>query len=67
MNDKSRLLYERPVSSSEERPKAFDWRDFGVVTPVKNQGGCGSCWAHASVETIESQAAVNTGKLVELS
>jgi cathepsin L len=42
-----------------------DWRDAGVVTPPKNQGSCGSCWAFASIETLESHWAIASGKLVE--
>jgi cathepsin L len=48
-------------------PDSVDWRTIGVVTPVKNQGQCGSCWAFATTETVESAAALATGKLLVLS
>lgn len=50
-------------------PKSVDWRDHkpAVMTPVKDQGGCGSCWAFASTETVESAVALATGKLYTLS
>jgi len=47
-------------------PKSVDWRTKGVVTDVKNQGGCGSCWAFSATETVESHYAIASGKLVEL-
>lgn len=50
-------------------PESVDWRRSvpPVVSPVKRQGGCGSCWAFAATEVIESHAAINTGILVSLS
>ena len=39
----------------------FDWRNssYNILTPIKNQKKCGSCWAFASVETAESNFAIN--------
>lgn len=51
----------------KDLPSKMDWRDRGVITPVKNQGSCGSCWAFASTETAESHWALHTGDLQELS
>nr|XP_055035044.1 cathepsin O [Misgurnus anguillicaudatus] len=48
-------------------PVKFDWRDHGVVGPVKNQEGCGGCWAFSVVGAIESVSASRSGKLQELS
>jgi len=48
-------------------PTNWDWRDQGVITPVKDQGHCGSCWAFASTATIEGHAAISSGSLKTLS
>ena len=48
-------------------PTSQDWRRVGAVTPVKDQGACGSCWSFASAETLESHWFLKTGELMELS
>lgn len=48
-------------------PLSFDWRDYGVVSNVKDQSVCGSCYAMAAVGSIESQLMIKTGKLIDLS
>jgi len=55
-----------PVSK-RDLPTSVDWREKGVVSSVKNQGQCGSCWAFATTEMVESYAAIATGSLLELS
>lgn len=44
-----------------------DWRKSGYVTPVKNQGQCGSCWAFSAVSPLETAWGIHSSQLIALS
>ncbi|KAH7672359.1 Actinidain protein [Dioscorea alata] len=48
-------------------PASIDWRDWGAINPIRNQGGCFSCWAFAVLTTVEALNQIVTGDLVSLS
>ncbi|KAH7663459.1 Ananain protein [Dioscorea alata] len=54
-------------SNVTDVPPSMDWRSKGAVTPIKNQGGCGSCWAFAAVAAIEGIIQIKENILVSLS
>ncbi len=57
----------KPHFKTGSAPESHDWREQGKVSPVKNQGMCGSCWAFSAIGNIESQYAMKSGNMVQFS
>lgn len=53
INDCPLVFYEAPL------PDKYDLRDYGLVTSVKNQKSYGTCWAHAFINSAESNLILN--------
>jgi C1A family cysteine protease/V8-like Glu-specific endopeptidase len=51
------------IVAADALPASYDWRDYGKVTPVSNQGQCGTCWIFGTLSALES--AVLIGEDVE--
>eukprot|EP00636_Phaeomonas_parva_P015293 CAMPEP_0118881596 /NCGR_PEP_ID=MMETSP1163-20130328/21020_1 /TAXON_ID=124430 /ORGANISM="Phaeomonas parva, Strain CCMP2877" /LENGTH=353 /DNA_ID=CAMNT_0006818413 /DNA_START=170 /DNA_END=1231 /DNA_ORIENTATION=+ len=47
-------------------PDSIDWRDYAAVSPVKDQGQCGSCWTFSTTGAMESHHFLDTGDMVSL-
>ncbi|KAL0917546.1 hypothetical protein M5K25_012612 [Dendrobium thyrsiflorum] len=48
-------------------PDTRDWRKFSIVSPVKDQGSCGSCWSFSTTGALEAAYKQLTGKGISLS
>eukprot|EP01135_Chromosphaera_perkinsii_P010419 Nk52_evm91s2118 gene=Nk52_evmTU91s2118 len=51
----------------DDLPQRVDWRKEGIVSHVKNQGQCGSCWTFSTTGAVEAHHAKKFGKVLDLS
>eukprot|EP00605_Chrysophyceae_sp_TOSAG23-4_P002809 GSChrysophyteH1.ASY1.ANO1.3093.1 assembled CDS len=57
-----------PILQPTKTPKdSLDYVELGATVAVKNQGQCGSCWAHGTTAVVESRLFLDTGKIQSLS
>uniref|UniRef100_A0A804MNM4 Peptidase C1A papain C-terminal domain-containing protein n=1 Tax=Zea mays TaxID=4577 RepID=A0A804MNM4_MAIZE len=55
------------AAAAAAMPETKDWREDGIVSPVKNQGHCGSCWTFSTTGALEAAYTQATGKAISLS
>lgn len=63
----ARRSHTAAAQHDRELPNHFDWRDYDGCTPIKNQGGCGSCWAFSTVAPLECNILIRDGIEEDLS
>jgi len=59
--------YYNVIESLTMLPSSVDWRKKGVVSPIQDQGQCGSCWAFSATASLESALALKTEQLTKMS
>lgn len=67
LNKKLNHAYEHKRPMFRTAADSKDWRDFGAVNAVKDQGQCGSCWAFSAVAGMEGAHYQATGELLSFS
>lgn len=63
--DNSHYLGMHKISGTN--PQNVDWVSAGAVTPVKDQGQCGSCWSFSTTGAMEGSHFIQSGNLVSFS
>ena len=67
VDDALKKGFELKLPACSSRSSGFNWRTFGKVTPVRDQGGCGSCPSFSTAASWEASHAIRNGALVDSS
>jgi C1A family cysteine protease len=67
IDDVDASIRQPSLNSTTSIPSSVNWVTAGAVTPVKDQGQCGSCWSFSTTGALEGIYKIDTGKLIEFS
>jgi C1A family cysteine protease len=56
-----------PLAAPSVLPDSWNWCDWGICSPVKDQAGCGGCFAFAAMGIFESNILLNDATVIDLS
>jgi len=57
-DNSQRINHKEVTDVKGAAPTSYDWRTKGVLSPIQDQGQCGSCWAFSATANIESRWAI---------
>ena len=60
-------VFDSNVFKNSDTPDYLNWVEVGAVTPVKDQGHCGACWAFSAIGALEGAYFIKHKELLSFS